>query len=183
MIDQNGYRLNVGIILTNRSGQLFWGKRVKASGWQFPQGGVQPYETLEETMYRELTEETGLTKKDVKILATTKRWIHYKLPIHLRHHSQKPVCVGQKQKWFLLLLTSDDNKIDLKAGAKPEFTSWRWIDYWEPLKQVVYFKREVYSRVLTEFASTIKTKKKLFSAGTSPIVTPKPPMPPAYSSE
>lgn len=156
MIDHFGFRLNVGIILTNRHGQLFWGKRVKASGWQFPQGGVQPYETLEETMYRELTEETGVTKNDVKILATTKRWIRYKLPPHLRHHSQKPVCIGQKQKWFLLLLTGDDSKIDLKAGAKPEFNAWRWVDYWEPLKQVVYFKREVYAKVLAEFEHTVK---------------------------
>ncbi len=157
MIDPNGYRLNVGIILINRHGQLFWGKRVRVGGWQFPQGGVQPYETLEETMYRELTEEVGLTKQDVKILATTKRWIRYKLPPHLRHRAKKPVCIGQKQKWFLLLLTSNDNKINLTAGEKPEFNAWRWVNHWDPLKQVVYFKREVYSKILTEFADIIKT--------------------------
>jgi len=160
MIDQSGYRLNVGIIITNQHGQLFWGKRVRAGGWQFPQGGVQPYETLEETMYRELTEETGLTKKDVRILATTKRWARYKLPAHLMRRAKTPVCIGQKQKWFLLLLTNGDDKIDLKAGAKPEFSTWRWVKYWEPLKQVVYFKRDVYLKVLTEFEHIIKSKVK-----------------------
>jgi putative (di)nucleoside polyphosphate hydrolase len=155
MIDPNGYRLNVGIVISNQEGKLFWGKRVKVGGWQFPQGGVQPYETLEETMYRELAEETGLTKEHVKILATTRNWFRYKLPTHLRHHSQKPLCIGQKQKWFLLLLTSDESKINLKAGGKPEFTDWCWVDYWEPLKQVIYFKKEVYSQVLKVFEKTI----------------------------
>jgi len=163
VIDRNGYRLNVGIVLTNKDGELFWGKRVKASGWQFPQGGVQPYETLKETMYRELTEEVGLTKKDVEILAVTKNWFRYKLPKRLHHRSKSPLCIGQKQKWFLLLLTSADTNIDLNAGNNPEFITWRWVNYWEPLKQVIYFKREVYSNVLTSFESIIKSKATGFS--------------------
>ena len=160
MIDQNGYRLNVGIVITNKHGQLFWGKRVKAHGWQFPQGGVSAYETLEETMFRELAEEVGLAKKDVKVLAITKRWLHYKLPTHMRRPAQTPVCIGQKQKWFLLLLTGGDDKINLNAAEKPEFSNWRWVKYWEPLKQVVYFKRDIYSKVLTEFEPIIKSKVK-----------------------
>ena len=160
MIDKDGYRLNVGIILTNNNYKLFWGKRIKASGWQFPQGGVNIDESLEETMYRELTEEIGLTKKDVKILGVTKKWTRYTLPTHFRHRLQKPqplpLCIGQKQKWFLLLLSSDESNIDIKAGIKPEFSAWKWIDYWEPRTQVIYFKRNVYYKVLTEFASIIK---------------------------
>jgi putative (di)nucleoside polyphosphate hydrolase len=159
MIDKNGYRLNIGIVLTNKNGQLFWGKRVKSQGWQFPQGGVNPYETLEETMYRELYEEVGLAKKDVKILATTKRWLHYKLPIHMRRHTQSPLCIGQKQKWFLLLLTSNDNKIRLDAGKKPEFNDWYWVQYGDPLKQVIYFKRDIYRKVLAEFEHTVVNLK------------------------
>lgn len=161
MIDQNGYRLNVGIVLANKYGQLFWGKRVKTHGWQFPQGGVQPYETLEETMYRELTEETGLSKRHVKILATTKRWLYYQLPIHMRTKIRTPNCIGQKQKWFLLLLTNDDNKIALDSGKKPEFNDWRWINYWEPITQVIYFKRNIYLQVLQEFGSQIKSQLKI----------------------
>jgi len=157
MIDPQGYRLNVGIVIINRNGELFWGKRVKANGWQFPQGGVNPYETLEETMYRELKEEVGLSEKDVKILTITKRWLRYKLPVHMRHSDKTPVCIGQKQKWFLLSLTEDDNKIDLNLGEKPEFNGWRWVQYWFPLKQVVYFKRDIYKKVLEEFEPAVKS--------------------------
>lgn len=160
MIDRNGYRLNVGIILINKRGELFWGKRVKFSGWQFPQGGVQPYETLEETMYRELKEEIGLSKNDIKILAITKRWLRYKLPSHLKRRSPASACIGQKQKWFLLLLTSSDKKINLNISHKPEFKWWRWAKYWEPLQHVIYFKRDIYSKVLKEFAPTVKLKTK-----------------------
>ncbi|EKE01827.1 MAG: hypothetical protein ACD_21C00040G0003 [uncultured bacterium] len=159
MLDKEGYRLNVGIVLANKSGKLFWGKRIKSQGWQFPQGGVHPYETLEETMYRELDEEVGLAKKDVKILAITKRWLRYKLPTHMRRNLQTPVCIGQKQKWFLLLLTSGDNKIRLDASEKPEFNNWDWVEYWEPLKHVIYFKRNIYSKVLIEFEPVIANLK------------------------
>lgn len=160
MINKNGYRLNVGIILANKNGQLFWGRRTKSQGWQFPQGGVHPYETLEETMYRELDEEIGLTEQDVKILAMTKRWLCYQIPIHMQRRIVTPLCIGQKQKWFLLLLTSSDEKIQLNASKKPEFNSWHWVKYWDPIRQVVYFKRDIYRKVLTEFENMIKQKAK-----------------------
>lgn len=168
MIDKNGYRLNVGIVLANKNGQLFWGKRVKSQGWQFPQGGVHPYETLSETMFRELNEEVGLKKTDVKILAITKHWICYKLPVHMRRRVQAPQCIGQKQRWFLLLLTSEDSKIHFDANHKPEFSDWRWVEYWDPLDQVIYFKRKIYCRVLTEFNSIIKPRIKAISAKQPP---------------
>ncbi len=160
MIDKSGYRLNVGIIIANRDGKLFWGSRTKSHGWQFPQGGVHPYETLEETMYRELKEEVGLSKKDVKIIAVTKRWLHYNLPKHMIRNSQEQTCtcIGQKQKWFLLSLVSPDNKICLDASEKPEFNKWSWVEYWEPLKHVIYFKKDIYRRVLTEFENKINIK-------------------------
>ena len=154
MLDKNGYRLNVGIVLANQTGQLFWGKRIHSQEWQFPQGGVHPYETLEETMYRELDEEIGLTTQDVKIITATKRWLRYRLPTR----RTSPLFVGQKQKWFLLLLTSNDNNIRLNASKKPEFNNWYWIKYWAPLQQVVYFKRHTYRTVLTEFASIINNQ-------------------------
>lgn len=156
MIDKDGFRLNVGIIIINKQGKLFWGKRAKSHGWQFPQGGVNSYETLKETMYRELAEEVGLEKQDVKILSITKRWLRYKLPVRMRRKTSLPVCIGQKQKWFLLLLTSEDNKINLKKTQKPEFLSWSWIDYWDPLKNVIFFKKEIYSKVLQEFEPIVK---------------------------
>ena len=161
MIDKDGYRLNVGIILANKKGQLFWGKRTKSQGWQFPQGGVHPYETLEETMYRELYEEVGVTKKDVKIIATTKRWLRYELPTRMQRRVQKPLCIGQKQKWFLLQL--DENNVEHIRfdTAKPEFDRWEWVSYWYPLNQVVAFKRNVYRRALFELSPQLPLKKEL----------------------
>lgn len=151
MIDKSGYRLNVGIILANTEKKIFLGKRIgNKDAWQFPQGGMNPYETTEETMYRELKEEVGLNKDDVKILATTHRWLYYKLPPKMRRYFQTPLCIGQRQKWFLLQLVTGDDKIKLD-NASPEFENWRWVDYWEPLTSVIYFKRNIYQKVLTEF--------------------------------
>lgn len=157
MIDANGFRLNVGIILSDTQRRLFWGKRAGwEDAWQFPQGGVQDNETLEETMYRELGEELGLLKTDVKIIDTTRGWLSYYLPKHLRRYRSKPLCIGQKQKWFLLQLVSADEAIRLDACESPEFDSWRWVDYWYPLQHVVAFKREVYRKALHEFAHHFK---------------------------
>jgi putative (di)nucleoside polyphosphate hydrolase len=156
MLDRNGFRLNVGIILANTEGKLFWGKRAKPNGWQFPQGGVNPYETLEEAMYRELTEEVGLTKDDIKILAVTKRWLTYRLPSRLKHQGSASSCIGQKQKWFLLLLTSKESKINLNYSIHPEFSKWKWIGYWEPLRHIIYFKRDVYFKALKELEPFVK---------------------------
>lgn len=158
VIDKKGYRLNVGIVLANATGQVFWGKRIgSADDWQFPQGGVHPYETLEETMYRELTEEIGLEANDVEILHVSKRWLRYELP-QSKHHSKvyDNPCIGQRQKWFLLRLISHENNICLNCAPKPEFDGWRWVDYWHPLKQVIYFKREIYHNVLREFEPIVK---------------------------
>ena len=150
VIDDYGYRLNVGIILVNHDNQLFWGRRLGSDAWQFPQGGVKAYETLQETMYRELKEELGLQLEDVKILGITKRWLYYRLPYHMRRHHQKPLCIGQKQKWFLLKLLSNDDKIHLDETDPPEFVAWRWINYWEPIKEIIAFKYMVYKQALSE---------------------------------
>jgi putative (di)nucleoside polyphosphate hydrolase len=151
MIDRRGFRLNVGIILANDVNEVFWGKRPGyKDAWQFPQGGVSPYETLEETMYRELAEEIGLLKTDVEYLGVTKRWLYYRLPYCFQRRKQKPLCVGQKQKWFLLRLITDESKIRFDQTDSPEFTDWRWVDYWHPIQQVIAFKREVYKKALIE---------------------------------
>ncbi len=156
MIDQHGFRLNVGIILTNNQGHVFWGRRIgQADAWQFPQGGIQDYETLQEAMYRELTEELGLEKADVAVLGITRHWLYYRLPKHLRRNYSKPLCVGQKQKWFLLRLLSDENRIRFDLTDSPEFDQWQWVDYWQPIDQVIAFKRQVYKKALEEFAPLI----------------------------
>ncbi len=151
MIDEQGFRANVGIILCNQQQQVVWARRCGGyNAWQFPQGGIQPHETPEEAMYRELHEELGLLPKDVACLAATKDWLSYLLPEKFIRTKSKPLCIGQKQRWFLLRLASDDSRIQLDASERPEFDQWRWVDYWHPVTEIVDFKREVYQAAMKE---------------------------------
>ncbi|RMA80214.1 RNA pyrophosphohydrolase [Umboniibacter marinipuniceus] len=150
MIDSDGFRPNVGIIITNDSGQVLWAQRSGQTSWQFPQGGIDGDESPREALYRELYEEVGLREDDVEIIGETRGWLRYRLPHRLIRHGQKPLCIGQKQKWFLLRLTAPESAIDLRAYGKPEFDSWKWVSYWYPLRMVVNFKREVYRRAMDE---------------------------------
>lgn len=151
MIDAEGFRANVGIIICNHKGQVFWAKRQGQHSWQFPQGGIDADETPEQAMYRELHEEVGLQAEDVKIIATNRNWVRYRLPKRLIRSGTNPVCIGQKQRWFLLRLTAPESHIDFNATGHPEFDDWRWVSYWYPIRNVVSFKRDVYRRVLKEF--------------------------------
>lgn len=160
MIDENGYRLNVGIILTNSVGQLFWGRRINQEAWQFPQGGIHDEEELLDALYRELNEEIGLSANEVSIIAESERWLSYRLPRRLVRSDTRPPCIGQRQKWFLLRLEGEDSCIKLDVSIKPEFDHWRWVSYWFPLYQVVAFKREVYRQALLEFAPKLMNIKK-----------------------
>lgn len=155
MIDADGFRPNVGIILTNSQGQLLWARRVGGhDAWQFPQGGIRQDEHPEAALYRELTEEVGLEQKDVEIIGCTRGWLRYRLPRQLIRHQSKPLCIGQKQKWFLLRMASPDQNIRLDLHETAEFDHWRWVSYWYPLSKVVSFKRDVYRRALKELSAT-----------------------------
>ena len=154
VIDKNGYRANVGIVLMNQHKELFFAKRRYQSGWQFPQGGIKLGETPENAMYRELLEEIGLTKNDTELLSESSHWYQYKIPKkNLRKLKKgKPFVIGQKQKWFLLKLMGSDETISLTHNSKfQEFDSWKWVDPALPSKQVIGFKQQVYEQVLTEF--------------------------------
>ena len=155
MIDSDGFRFNIGIVICNRVGQLLWAKRAGESGWQFPQGGIKKRETLEQALYRELNEEVGLTAEDVRILHQTDDWLHYRLPKNFVRHHKNPLCIGQKQKWFLLSLESNDSKVRLTKSGQPEFDEWRWVSYWYPLHQVIEFKRDVYRKALKELIAPL----------------------------
>ncbi|NBS16204.1 MAG: RNA pyrophosphohydrolase [Gammaproteobacteria bacterium] len=161
MIDRDGYRLNVGIVLCNDERRLFWARRVGMRSWQFPQGGIKRNEEPEEAMYRELYEEVGLQSEDVELIARTSGWLHYDLPERYIRKRSYPLCIGQKQLWFMLKLVSPESSIRLDCSVKPEFDSWMWVDYWHPVEDVVYFKRDVYERALTELKNHLDPARPL----------------------
>jgi len=149
-IDTEGFRANVGIILANADNKLMLGGRVGAKGWQFPQGGMLKDEKPEQAMFRELHEEVGLLPEDVELLGVTSDWLRYRLPNKFVRHHSKPLCIGQKQRWFILRLVSEDDRVRFDCGDKPEFDRIRWVPFWRPVNEVIYFKRRVYARALHE---------------------------------
>jgi len=152
MLDREGYRPNVGIVLVNSHNQVFWGKRIREHSWQFPQGGIKKGESPEEAMYRELQEEVGLLPEHVRILGRTRDWLRYDVPKQWVRREWRSTYKGQKQIWFLLRMLGRDSAVDLRASGHPEFDAWRWNDYWIPLDSVIEFKREVYQSALLELA-------------------------------
>lgn len=156
MIDVDGYRPNVGIIVANDAGQLLWAKRIGQQAWQFPQGGIAPGEAPEQAMYRELHEELGLLPEHVECLGVTRDWLRYKLPARFIRRRSYPLCVGQKQRWFALRLTADPEQVRFDRCDQPEFDRWQWVNYWHPIKEIVAFKRGVYRKALNELAPRIK---------------------------
>jgi putative (di)nucleoside polyphosphate hydrolase len=152
MLDRDGFRPNVGIILLNARNQVFWGKRLRTHSWQFPQGGIKYGETPEQAMLRELHEEVGLKPEHVQIIARTRDWLRYEVPDHYIRRDARGHYKGQKQIWFLLRLVGRDSDLNLRATEHPEFDAWRWNEYWVPLDVVIEFKRGVYERALTELS-------------------------------
>ena len=152
MLDREGFRPNVGIILLNQKNQVFWGKRIRTHSWQFPQGGIDRGETPEQAMIRELHEEVGLRQEHVRIVARTRDWLRYEVPDRFIRRDARGFYKGQKQIWFLLQMVAPDHHLNLRATDHPEFDAWRWNDYWVPLDVVVEFKRGVYEMALTELS-------------------------------
>lgn len=154
VIDDEGFRANVGIVLLNHENRVFLGRRSGGRGWQFPQGGMREGEDFERALLRELKEEVGLEPDDVVIEARTTEWLRYRLPsrfVRRRHH---PLCIGQKQRWFLLRLSSSDPAFRFDSTDEPEFDQWRWAEWWEPVREVIAFKRGVYRQALHELGTT-----------------------------
>ena len=162
MVDADGFRPNVGIVLTNDQGQVLWARRVGGhDAWQFPQGGIKTRESVEDALYRELFEEVGLESGSVEVLARTSGWLRYRIPQHMRRHNSTPGFQGQKQKWFLLRILGEDRLVDVAKADKPEFDHWRWVSYWYPVSQVVDFKRDVYRRALKELAPHVPAAEQI----------------------
>jgi putative (di)nucleoside polyphosphate hydrolase len=166
VIDSDGYRANVGIVLMHGVGEVFLGRRTGGRGWQFPQGGVRRGEQLEDALYRELHEEVGIHRADVELVGRTVEWIRYRLPQKFVRRNRHPVCIGQKQRWFLLRLKREDAQFAFDSTTAPEFDQWRWASWWEPVREVIYFKRPVYTQALTELAPFA------FPSGETPVRPP-----------
>ena len=154
-IDADGFRANVGIILANADNKLLLGGRVGAKGWQFPQGGMLEGEDPVDAMFRELHEEVGLETGDVEVLGVSSDWLRYRLPDKFVRRHSKPLCIGQKQRWFMLRLTTDDTRVRFDRCDKPEFDRFRWVHFWRPVNEVIYFKRRVYARALHELGPAV----------------------------
>lgn len=152
VIDNEGYRANVGIVLMRGDGSVFLGRRARGGGWQFPQGGVQTGEQPEQSLYRELHEEIGLRSADVELVGATRGWLRYRLPARYVRREQLPLCIGQKQRWYLLKLREGAADFAFTATSEPEFDQCRWSNWWEPVREVIFFKRPVYVKMLTELA-------------------------------
>jgi putative (di)nucleoside polyphosphate hydrolase len=167
-IDSQGYRANVGIVVTDDAGLVLLGGRIGQSGWQFPQGGIRVRESPHDAMFRELREEIGLAPDHVEILGTTRGWLRYRLPERYIRRDALPLCIGQKQRWFLLRLRADKQALRTDTTATPEFDRWRWVEYWRPVEEVIHFKRRVYVRALSELSGFLR---------------PGPPPPPAWPGE
>ncbi len=161
MVDKDGFRSNVAIVIGDGRGRVLWAKRLGQNAWQFPQGGVNPGESAEQALYRELYEEVGLESTDVKVIQRSKRWLRYQIPVQMQRKNSLPLCIGQKQKWFYLQLTGDSSKVRFDAAGTPEFDGWEWVNYWYPIDSVVSFKRNVYRNALLEFAPTNARFEKL----------------------
>ena len=141
------YRPCVGIMLFNRDGKVFVGKRIDQTveGWQMPQGGIDKGETPRQAALRELLEEVGTDQAE--IIAEMDDWVTYDLPAHLVGVAFKGKYRGQRQKWFALRFTGQDSEIDLTAH-EPEFSSFQWVSLDALPELIVPFKRETYKAVI-----------------------------------
>lgn len=136
------------MVIANGKGDVLLAERWGKSGWQFPQGGMESGECSEDALYREMYEELGLVRKQVRNIAFTAHFLPYTVPRELRRASGFGRFKGQCQRWFLLYMLASDDAVRLDVCKQPEFRTWSWVPYWYPLGVVVDFKREVYQRAL-----------------------------------
>ena len=148
--NNEGYRPNVAMVVINSTNKVLICRRKNTRTWQFPQGGIDNGEDIKKAMYRELSEEVGLSKDDVSLVGESEGTITYDIPKTIRSKVLGGKFKGQEQKWFLLKLNKDNCEIKLDNEAYPEFDKYEWVSFWQPLNRIVDFKREAYRKALSE---------------------------------
>ena len=148
--NNEGYRPNVAMVVINSMNKVLICRRKNTRTWQFPQGGIDNGEDIKKAMYRELSEEVGLSKDDVNLVGESEGTITYDIPKTIRSKVLGGKFKGQEQKWFLLKLKKDSSEIKLDNEAFPEFDKYEWVSFWQPLNRIVDFKREAYREALSE---------------------------------
>jgi len=148
--NNEGYRPNVAMVVINSANKVLICRRKNTRTWQFPQGGIDNGEDIKKAMYRELSEEVGLSKDDVSLVGESEGTITYDIPKTIRSKVLGGKFKGQEQKWFLLKLNKDNCEIKLDNEAFPEFDKYEWVSFWQPLNRIVDFKREAYRKALSE---------------------------------
>jgi len=148
--NNEGYRPNVAMVVINSMNKVLICRRKNTRTWQFPQGGIDNGEDIKKAMYRELSEEVGLSKADVSLVGESEGTITYEIPKTIRSKVLGGKFKGQEQKWFLLKLNKDNCEIKLDNEAFPEFDKYEWVSFWQPLNRIVDFKREAYRKALSE---------------------------------
>ena len=148
--NSEGYRPNVAMVVINSTNKVLICRRKNTRTWQFPQGGIDDGEDIKKAMYRELSEEVGLSKDDVSLVGESEGTITYDIPKTIRSKVLGGKFKGQEQKWFLLKLNKDNCEIKLDNEAFPEFDKYEWVSFWQPLNRIVDFKREAYRKALSE---------------------------------
>ena len=148
--DDLPYRPCVGIMLINREGLVFVGRRIDQTieGWQMPQGGIDDGETPAEAALRELEEETGTNK--ATIIGEMDEWLCYDLPQHLLGVALHGRYRGQRQKWMAMRFHGEDADININTH-EPEFAAWKWLAPESMLRLIVPFKRDTYEKVIAAF--------------------------------
>lgn len=151
------YRPCAGVMLVNRAGRVFVGQRIDTAieAWQMPQGGIDPGEQPLEAAYRELWEETGVTRDLVEFVAEADEELVYDLPPDLVGRVRKGRWRGQRQRWFLFRFLGNDDQVDI-ATPEPEFRAWRWVEPAELPELIVPFKRAIYTRLLELFGDALR---------------------------
>ena len=157
MTESLPYRPNVGIMLVNQKGLIFVGQRldsIDSAAWQMPQGGIDKGESEQEAAFRELTEETGVVREHVTLIARAKEEYIYDLPEELIGKLWKGKWRGQRQMWFLMRFIGEDSDINI-ATKDPEFSDWKWVKPEELPGLIVPFKKRIYEGLVREFGNLI----------------------------